>query len=376
MTMPASLRSLVETVAAEAGREELPEPPYASLPDQSADAWLRDIDRARREHNALALRRRAALDARMPEGLVPALLGEPGVLPEPEAIVFPVHTGAQLEDISPDLRGLTPRGPRPGCPAPAAEVTLSVYRDDELPAAAPCVLLLHGGAFWMGGGLSAVLDRTLISCLIRRLGAVVIDVDYRLAPEHPFPAPIIDTLMSLDLVRSRAAELGVDPARIAVVGTSSGGSVAVTSARADALRGGHPPVAALGLVVPSVDLTAGPFRADPQVWSGRLRQIRAYLGDALSLEDSWASPSRADSLPAMPPVFAAIAEYDEVARGAQDLCDTIVASGGDAECRSYPMTHTIAPPEVEAQTVRDLCDFLARALQPSHVEHPAGTSSP
>ncbi|MCA9544709.1 MAG: alpha/beta hydrolase fold domain-containing protein [Myxococcales bacterium] len=103
-----------------------------------------------------------------------------------------------------------------------------IYRPQGLPDPAPAVVWFHGGGFVVGD-----LDTTHAPCalLAQAAGAVVISVDYRLAPEHPWPAAALDALAAFDDVRARAAELGLDPARLAVAGDSAGGNLAAVVAQ-------------------------------------------------------------------------------------------------------------------------------------------------
>lgn len=366
MSMPAGLRDLIAAVAAGDSGSAPAEPPYLPEPGQSPDDWLTAIADARRVHDEFAIRRRAAAEARSGHSSVAELLGVTGPTGlRRSRITLTVPNGTQLDDVVPQLHGLAPAGPPARTSVTASDVALTISSPVQKTGSRPCILRLHGGAFWMGGGAtSTILDRVIVEHLAARTGAVVIEVDYRLAPEHPFPAPIVDALLALDLVRRRTDELGIDTARIAFVGTSSGGNTATIATRVDALRGAAPPLAALGLVVPSVDLTAASssMRADEQAWGSRLRQVRAYLGEAIELTSPYVSPSLADRLTGMPPTFAAVAEYDEIAHGSDALCSAIVAGGGEAMLRRYPMTHTIATPEVEAASLRELADFLVEAF--------------
>lgn len=369
MTLALSrLEALVSAVAEQVGAGTLPDPPFVREQDTPLDVWLESVATARQAHDAFALLRQRARDVLT--GASASLAAELS-LPAGDDLVrssrsFAVQTGTQLVDVVPELGAQAPQGPTPASPEATETVRLRIVGPRRASGAGvPCILRLHGGAFWMGGGVaSEVLDRDLTRYLVHRTGAVVIDVDYRLAPEHPFPAPIVDALLALDLVREHAVALGIDPARIALLGTSSGGNTATLAAVADAARTSAAPLAALCLVVPSVNLTTGPaaLRDDPLAWAARVRQIGAYIGDALPLDSPWVSPALVDRLPGMPPTLAIVAEHDEVAQGGEALCAAIVAGGGTAAVRRYPMTHTTCLPDVEAESVRDLAEFLAEAL--------------
>lgn len=114
--------------------------------------------------------------------------------------------------------------------APLAEpVAVHVYaplRRDGEPL--PVVLYLHGGGY-IGGTVEGSHERC--ADIVERVGAVVVNVDYRLAPDHPFPAPLDDCCTALRWVRDQASELGVDASRIALAGDSAGGGLAAALAQ-------------------------------------------------------------------------------------------------------------------------------------------------
>lgn len=166
-------------------------------------------------------------------------------------------------------------------------VPMRIYRPPARCAGAPCVVFFHGGGWAMGDVESyhPLLDR-----LAAASGAVFVSVDYRLAPEHPFPAALEDCLAVTRWALTGAAALGVAPERIFVMGDSAGGALAAAVARVlsrewpDALAGQI-------LLYPLLDI-AGPHRAHPS-------RLRFGSGDYfLSLTDidraaSWYAPDPA-----------------------------------------------------------------------------------
>ena len=98
-----------------------------------------------------------------------------------------------------------------------------VYTPEGLQGARPCVYAIHGGGYVMG---RAKQDDRLCGRLAARLGVTVVSVDYRLAPEHPFPTPLEDCFAAYEFVHREAASLGVDPARLVIAGQSAGGGLA------------------------------------------------------------------------------------------------------------------------------------------------------
>jgi acetyl esterase len=138
---------------------------------------------------------------------------------------------------------------------PAGELPLRVYRPEAEAAAdgggdgLPVLVFYHGGGWTLG-----TLDSADDVCreLAARVGCVVASVDYRLAPEHPFPAAVEDARAAVEWVRAHAGSLGGDPARVGVAGTSAGGNLAAATALyAEHL--GRPPLAAQVLLYPMTD---------------------------------------------------------------------------------------------------------------------------
>jgi acetyl esterase/lipase len=131
-----------------------------------------------------------------------------------------------------------------GDPAVRVLVTTPVERD----AAAPALLWIHGGGMIVGTPQFEAMGSGRAA---RELGAVVVSPDYRLAPEHRFPAGLDDCMVTLRWMRSHAEELGIDPDRIAVVGASAGGGLCAAVAQRSYDE--RIPLRAQGLVYPMLD---------------------------------------------------------------------------------------------------------------------------
>jgi acetyl esterase/lipase len=112
-------------------------------------------------------------------------------------------------------------------PAGAPEVTVRVYMPTQKAANLPVMLWMHGGGFVLGDLESGDLA---LRQAVKAVNCVIVSVEYRLAPEYPFPAPLEDCYAALQWLVSYATELGVDPKRIAVGGASAGGSLAASLA--------------------------------------------------------------------------------------------------------------------------------------------------
>jgi acetyl esterase len=238
-------------------------------------------------------------------------------------------------------------------------------------AARPVVLHLHGGGF--------VLFRPETTARISRAIAtnadvIVVSLDYRRAPEHPYPAPLDDCVTAFRWLRANAAELGGDPRRIAVAGDSAGGSLAAATALR-LLAEGEPPPEAVVLISAWIDLTMsspssrrfGPD--DPLIDDDVLSFWRGcYAPDEAQWRDPMLSPCFGD-LSAFPPVCVVAGAIDPFCDEGVHFAKAAAATGRDAELHVYegmphwfPMLPPTAPLTDYDQRVGA---FLTRVLNPS-----------
>jgi acetyl esterase len=196
-------------------------------------------------------------------------------------------------------------------PGPAGEIPVRVYTPaGEGPL--PVVVYFHGGG-WVIGDLE-VVDQPCRQ-LASAAGAIVVSVDYRLAPEHRYPTAFDDSYAATVWVGAHAAEIGGDPARLAVAGDSAGGNLAAAVALAARDRGG-PELAAQLLIYPVTDFNFGTAsyqdnREGYLLTKGSMQWFWAhYLGAQDLDKDPYACPLRADSLVGLPPAYVATSEYD------------------------------------------------------------------
>jgi acetyl esterase len=195
-----------------------------------------------------------------------------------------------------------------------ADVPVRVYRPESLPAetAAGCVIYLHGGG-WIVGDLDS--HDFITAALAVDVGCIVVAVDYRLAPEHPFPAPFEDCVAVWHAVQAQADWLGVDPSLVAVAGDSAGGTLA--AALCLALRdGGYPQPKGQALIYPALggadDLASRVECADaPLLSSAELDDCWAlYLSRPEDFQSPYAMPLLASDLGGLAPAFVGVAQFD------------------------------------------------------------------
>lgn len=221
-------------------------------------------------------------------------------------------------------------------PGPGGEIPVRIYTPaGDRPA--PGLVYYHGGG-WVIGGLDthdgacrAFADAT---------GAVVVSVDYRLAPEHPFPAPLDDATAALEWVHAHAAELAVDADRIAVAGDSAGGNLAAVVSQVARDQGG-PPICFQLLIYPVTDheFESGSMHDNAEGYFLTRDAMRwfysHYLTDDSQGSDPLVSPMRAESLAGLPPAFVLTAEYDPLRDQGIAYAEALAAAGTPCEGRTY-----------------------------------------
>ena len=205
------------------------------------------------------------------------------------------------------------------------------------------MLLIHGGGFVLGSveGEHARAATTAI-----HTGAVVVSVEYRLAPEHPFPAGLHDCYSALVFLARSAGDLGVDGARVALVGSSAGGGLAAATALLARDRGG-PGVCFQMLHIPELDdrLDTPSMRefVDSPMWNRPLAEQswRAYLGAGRRPRCRLAlrRPARATELSGLPPAYISTAENDPLRDEGILYGLRLLQAGVSVELHQFPGTY-------------------------------------
>jgi acetyl esterase len=271
-----------------------------------------------------------------------------------EAMRAPYPVDMVVEDVS-----------APGKDGP---IPLRVYRPASANGSA--VLYFHGGGFMKG-------DLDSGDCVAwgyaDKIGAVVISVDYRLTPEHVYPAAFDDCYGALEYVASNVSELSIDPARVAVAGDSAGGNLAAAVSLAARDRGG-PAIAAQVLIYPMLglklvlaslakqgDAPGLSTQAVSEYW-------RMYLDGVETTDNPYAAPLAGTDFAGLPPALIHTAEYDPLRDDGEVYAERLRAAGTPTTYRcAERMIHgftraRFAGPDV-AREFDKICDFLNQHLQ-------------
>ncbi len=226
--------------------------------------------------------------------------------------------------------------------ADGSALTVEVYRPEASSPGKPLpgVLHFHGGGYAIGRSLPGQ-DRAAIA-LCRQLPAVTIAVEYRLAPEHRYPAGLEDCYLALEWTARRAEALGIDPERIAVTGKSAGGGLSAAVALMARDRGG-PALAHQSLCVPDLDDRVGADAvteqpgADSRVSSPRTVQAvwDHYLPEGVKA-DAYAAPSRATDLSGLPPAYVLVCDLDPLRDAGLAYARRLMDAGVAVTVRNVP----------------------------------------
>jgi acetyl esterase len=223
-------------------------------------------------------------------------------------------------------------------PGPAGPIPARLYVPAGLPDPAPLVVYYHGG-----GHVICDLDTHDQPCrfLAAEVPALVLSIDYRLGPEHPFPAAVDDALAAFEWAAQEASQLGADPARIAVAGDSAGGNLATVVAQLAAGREGPAP-AFQALIYPVIDYSSkrpsyetfaeGFFLTRPEMDWFRDN----YFASADDRSDPRASPILAADLAGLAPAHVVTAGFDPLRDEGEDYVAALREAGVAVTHRREP----------------------------------------
>lgn len=310
----------------------------------------------------------------------------PPLAPEFEAMIefFPVFDLGDdvLADIRPLMADVAEHTPLDG--VDVDELVTDGHRGERVairryrpagatpPQGRPALLWVHGGGYVMG---SFGNDADLLERLVVELGIVCLSVEYRLAPEHPYPAPLEDCYVALEWVSRNATELGLDPDRIGIGGMSAGGGLCAGLALL-ALELGEVPVAFQLLDSPMLDdrriTVSAQFDGLP-LWTqaSNIYGWASYLGE-LSGADELPAPAAAGRvedlalLAGLPPTLVMVGAVDGFRDEDVAYASRLAAAGVDCELHVYPgAPHGIrifGDTPTARQSYTDTARWLARQI--------------
>lgn len=243
-----------------------------------------------------------------------------------------VDVGQVIDDRLPDAAGGRPY-----------RLYLPTAPSDRMPAPLPVMLFLHGGGWSMGS--LASYDH-VVRWLCRHAGIAVLSLDYRLAPEHPFPCALDDAAQALRWLATNAAALSLDVARIAIGGDSAGGTLAAVIAHQ--MRGDPVVrVAAQVLMYPVLTLQPqAPYRSRAQFGAGGFFLTRRgidhaadrYLPSRALARDPRVSPILETDLSGLPPTLVVVGEFDPLRDECEHYAQRLSAQGSAVEFRRFAGT--------------------------------------
>jgi acetyl esterase len=223
-------------------------------------------------------------------------------------------------------------------PGPGGEIPIRVYWPSEN-GPLPALVFYHGGG-WVIGDLDT--SDSLCRMLANRASVVVVSVDYRLAPEHPFPAAVDDSYAALEWVARNGDRLHVDASRLAVGGGSAGGNLTAAVALMARDRGG-PELAYQVMIYPAtnlLDLTTASHRDFADGYGLTREHVEffrdSYLPEIPDRKNPYASPLLAESLEGLPPAIVITAGFDVLRDEGIAYAERLEAAGVPAVTIDYP----------------------------------------
>jgi acetyl esterase len=252
-------------------------------------------------------------------------------------------------------------------PGPGGDIPVRIYTPVAAGGTGPVLIYFHGGG-WVIGDLET--HDTLCRTLANEAGMKVIAVDYRLAPEHPFPAAFDDCFAVAKWVEKNSSEIGIDPNRIAVAGDSAGGNLAAAvSLQAKAEKGPH--IAFQLLIYPVTDAPSdtGSYTSFAEghflersgmdwFWNHYVLASGADAGDQRH------SPLRAASLAGLPPAYVVTAGFDVLRDEGKAYADALKKAGVAVEYVNYEgMIHGFFNLQGAIDLSRDAVKAAAKALK-------------
>lgn len=249
---------------------------------------------------------------------------------------------------------------------PSADIPVRVYTPVAGSGALPVLVWFHGGG-WVIGNITT--HDTLCRTLANAAGCLVVSVDYRLAPEDPFPAAVDDCYAALQWVQNNASEIGGDANRIAVGGDSAGGNLAaVVALKARNEKGPQICLQLLAYPVTDARMETGSYRAFAE---GHLLEAKSmawffdqYAPGALDRLQPYLSPLLARTLKNLPPAYIITAGYDVLRDEGKAYAEALEAAGNDVTYVNYEgMVHGFLNMQAVLDTSKTAIKDAAKALE-------------
>lgn len=254
-------------------------------------------------------------------------------------------------------------------PGGEGEIPVRHYAPAEAGGPHPLLVYLHGGG-WVFGDIAT--HDSLCRMLCRHGGVHVLSVDYRLSPEHRFPAAIEDSQAALRWAREHAAELGADPARVGVGGDSAGGNMAAVLSLL-AREAGEPGPAIQLLIYPATGIRAQEHWRSRELFADGFflttEQMawfeEQYLGAGHGLdEDIRVSPHRAGDLSGLAPALVVTAGFDPLRDEGEEYARRLAAEGTHTVLRRFPgLIHGFASMPGVSRAAHDAVIEIAGAMR-------------
>jgi acetyl esterase/lipase len=269
-----------------------------------------------------------------------------------------------------DTSGVAIEDRRIAGPAGAPEVPVRIYAPESPVGPVPGLLDIHGGGFAVG---SIEMEHAVAARLVQVLGIVVVAVEYRLAPESPFPCGLEDCYATLQWMTNNAESLGIDTGRIGVYGQSAGGGLAAALALLTRDRGG-PALCFQYLGIPELDdrLETPSMQqfVDTPMWHrpNAMRSWQYYLGDESTRGEvsPYAAPSRATDLRDLPPAYVSTMEFDPLRDEGILYALALLQAGVPVELHQFPGTFhgsaMVPTAAVSRRGATEMLEVLRRGL--------------
>jgi acetyl esterase/lipase len=259
-------------------------------------------------------------------------------------------------------------------PADNPELSVFIYQPTGATKPTSALLWIHGGGMILG---RADQDEPLLRILCQKLQCVVVSVEYRLAPENPYPAPIDDCYAALEWMALNHREIDIDPQRIAIGGASAGAGLAAGTALLARDRG-QIPLSAQVLIYPMIDDTniapADKDNPDTLIWNRASNRFgwSAYLENKAGGDEvhCYAAPFRADNFAGLSSTFVAVGDIDLFLDECLSYSTRLLAEGIPTELHVYPgavhgFLTSVLDCSLSRHCIDGMCQHLTTAFETS-----------